>query len=372
MAEISVELENVTKRFGDFVAVDNLSLQIGEGQFFSLLGPSGCGKTTTLRMIAGFELPSEGQIRLRGEPVAHLPPFKRNVNTVFQDYALFPHMTVDENVGFSLDIKQTTKAERNQRVGQVLDMVHMAQFADRRPSQLSGGQQQRVALARALVNRPDVLLLDEPLSALDLKLRQAMRLELKALQRQLGITFIFVTHDQEEALFMSDQIAVMDRGRVAQIGSPAEVYDRPANRYVADFIGETNFVDCQVLEVQDSQALVRIGEATTWWVNGDAGLATGAAGSVIIRPEKIDIHPGADKPVVGAGEGVSATGVITEKVWIGTDTHFTVKLDGKLIGDGLVRVRHQNMVVGDPVIDLKVGERVWLTWQRDAARVLAA
>ncbi len=364
MNNYSVELENVSKRFGDFMAVDAISLQIKEGEFFSLLGPSGCGKTTTLRMIAGFEQLSQGQIYLKGEPVAHLPPFKRNVNTVFQDYALFPHMTVDQNVGFSLDIQNTTKSERDDRVERVLEMVHLTHLKDRRPSQLSGGQQQRVALARAVVNQPDVLLLDEPLSALDLKLRQAMRLELKQLQRQLGITFIFVTHDQEEALFMSDRIAVMDKGKVAQIGSPGEIYDRPVNRYVADFIGETNFLECTVLEMDQDAATVQVGEQSPWRVTCDAaGARAGGAGVVIVRPEKIDIHV---RMPAETGQRIIAAGVIRDKVWIGTDTHFTVALEQ----GGQVRVRHQNMVMGDPVIGLNTGDRVQVSWQWEAARLL--
>jgi len=364
MNNYSIELKNISKRFGDFVAVDAISLQIEEGEFFSLLGPSGCGKTTTLRMIAGFEQPSQGQIYLKGEPVAHLPPFKRNVNTVFQDYALFPHMTVDQNVGFSLDIRDTTKSERDTRVDQVLEMVHLTHLQDRRPSQLSGGQQQRVALARAVVNQPDVLLLDEPLSALDLKLRQAMRLELKQLQRQLGITFIFVTHDQEEALFMSDRIAVMDKGQVAQVGSPDEIYDRPVNRYVADFIGETNFLECAVLAVEPGAATVQVGEQQPWRVACDIPNArAGASGVVIVRPEKVDIHVRVPEK---SEQTITAAGAILDKVWIGTDTHFTVALDG----GGQVRVRHQNMVIGDPVIGLRTGDRVQVSWQWEAARLL--
>ena len=222
MAEAIVELRNVTKQFDDVVAVDNVSLQIDEGEFFSLLGPSGCGKTTNLRMIAGFDLPTGGEIFLKGENVGRLPPFKRNVNTVFQNYALFPHMTIAQNIGFGLEMKGLPKAEIRQRIGEMLDLVHLPEVGDRRPDQLSGGQSQRVALAHAIINRPDVLLLDEPLSALDLKLRQAMRVKLKDLQQRLGITFVFVTHDQEEAMTMSDRIAVMDRGQVLQVGTPAE------------------------------------------------------------------------------------------------------------------------------------------------------
>src|SRR5512145_1230470 len=249
MSNTDVELQNITKRFGDFIAVDDVSLDIKDGEFFSLLGPSGCGKTTCLRMIAGFELPSEGEIKIRGKSMGDTPPYKRPVNTVFQNYALFPHMTVFENVAFGLEMQKVSRAEIKTRVKEALEMVRLPQLADRKPRQLSGGQQQRIALARALVNRPQVLLLDEPLSALDLKLRKAMQLELKELQHQVGITFIFVTHDQEEAITMSDRIAVMNEGVVQQVGAPREIYESPRNRFVADFIGETNFIEGEVLEV---------------------------------------------------------------------------------------------------------------------------
>ncbi len=365
MSVTSVELQNVTKRFGDVVAVDDVSLQIGEGEFFSLLGPSGCGKTTTLRLIAGFEMPTEGEILLKDEPVGQLPPFKRNINTVFQDYALFPHMTVAKNIAFGLEMKKLPKDEIKQRVGEVLEMVHLPGLGHRRPAQLSGGQQQRVALARALVTRPDVLLLDEPLSALDLKLRQEMRFELKGLQRQVGITFVFVTHDQEEALFLSDTVAVMDQGKVVQLGSPIEIYDRPINRYVADFIGETNFLDCKVVRNDNGMATVVVSDKLELQATCDADTIAGQAGSVIVRPEKIDIHV---HPVDATEGRTVVSGVVTEKVWIGTDTHFVVRLaDGSK-----VRVRHQNMVLGDPVVQLSIGDPLYLSWQKEAARFLTS
>jgi spermidine/putrescine transport system ATP-binding protein len=363
MADTSVELRQVTKRFGAVVAVDDVSLQIGEGQFFSLLGPSGCGKTTTLRLVAGFEMPSAGKIYLRGESVGQLPPFKRNVNTVFQDYALFPHMTVAKNIAFGLEMKKLPRAEIDRRVARVLEMVHLPGMAQRRPAQLSGGQQQRVALARAIVNQPEVLLLDEPLSALDLKLRQEMRFELKELQRQLGITFVFVTHDQEEAMFLSDVVAVMDQGRVVQVGHPADIYDQPVNRYVADFIGETNFLDARVVGSERGMARVLVNDQLEIQALCDAGITSGKTGTVIVRPEKIDIHPG---PVAASGERTVVPAIVAEKVWIGTDTHFVVRLqDGSTL-----RVRHQNRMLGDPVAELGIDASVHLSWQTKAARFL--
>ena len=247
-ADPDVEILEVTKRFGDVTAVDRMTLRIARGSFYSLLGPSGCGKTTTLRMIAGFEQPTEGEILLDGKPIAGVPPYKRNVNTVFQHYALFPHMDVARNVGYGLRQTKVGKAEEDRRVGEALAMVRLAGYERRRTWEMSGGQQQRVALARALVNHPTVLLLDEPLGALDLKLRKEMQLELKALQQQVGITFVYVTHDQEEALTMSDVIVVMRDGLIQQMGGPTELYEQPVNRFVADFIGTSNFADASVLE----------------------------------------------------------------------------------------------------------------------------
>ncbi|MER3485129.1 MAG: spermidine/putrescine ABC transporter ATP-binding protein [Chloroflexota bacterium] len=239
----SVELRDVVKRFGDVVAVDHVSLEVRRGEFLTLLGPSGCGKTTTLRMIGGLELPSSGQILIHGADMSRQPPYRRPVNTVFQNYALFPHLTVGQNISYGLIMAKVPRAERERRVAEALEMVRLPHVEHRRPSELSGGQQQRVALARALVNRPQVLLLDEPLGALDLKLRKAMQLELKRLNREVGATFLYVTHDQEEALTMSDRIAVMSEGRILQVGTPAEIYERPNSRFVADFIGQTNFLE---------------------------------------------------------------------------------------------------------------------------------
>jgi spermidine/putrescine transport system ATP-binding protein len=254
----AVELREVSKRFGEVEAVHQVSLQIREGEFFSLLGPSGCGKTTTLRMIAGFERPDAGEILIRGQRMNEVPPFHRPVNTVFQHYALFPHMTVFENVAFGLEMKRLPREEIRRRVAEALRLVRLTGLENRYPRQLSGGQQQRVALARALVNRPAVLLLDEPLGALDLKLRKEMQLELKNLQHQVGITFIYVTHDQEEAMTMSDRIAVMNQGRVLQVGTPVEIYERPATRFVADFIGETNFLEGRLVAFEEGYARVEV------------------------------------------------------------------------------------------------------------------
>src|SRR5438105_6013716 len=261
---VAVQLDGVSRRFGDVVAVDGVDLEVRRGEFFSMLGPSGSGKTTCLRMIAGFEVPSEGRVLLGGRDVTRLAPYERDVNTVFQDYALFPHMTVAENVGYGLKVKGVARAERRDRVEEALRMVRLEGYGARKPSALSGGQRQRVALARALVNQPSVLLLDEPLGALDLKLRQQMQIELKAIQQRVGLTFIYVTHDQEEALTMSDRLAVMNAGRIEQVGSPADVYEDPRTPFVAGFVGTSNMLT---------------GEA--------ARAVTGSPAPLTIRPEKI-------------------------------------------------------------------------------------
>src|SRR3990170_2687645 len=260
MAGGTVQLVDLVKRFGEVTAVDGVNLQMPSGEFFSLLGPSGCGKTTTLRMIAGFERPTEGQILLDGVDMAQTPPHKRNVNTVFQNYALFPHLSVEKNVAFGLKYKDVSKGEERDRVGRALELVRLTGFETRRPNQLSGGQQQRVALARALILNPAVLLLDEPLGALDAKLRKALQIELKAIQEEVGITFIYVTHDQEEALTMSDRIAVMSNGRVEQVGPPKEIYEQPATAYVADFIGASNLMPARAEGAENGRCKIRLGE----------------------------------------------------------------------------------------------------------------
>jgi spermidine/putrescine transport system ATP-binding protein len=314
-----VELRNVTKRFDELVAVDDLSLDLAGGEFFTLLGPSGCGKTTTLRMIAGFERPTEGEIRIDGEDVAQLPPHKRPTNTVFQSYALFPHLTVEANVAFGLKRKKVGKDEIAERVKAELERVGLASEANRRPSQLSGGMQQRVALARALVNLPKVLLLDEPLGALDLKLRKELQVELKRIQRDVGITFVYVTHDQEEALTMSDRIAVMNRGRVEQIATPEEVYDRPATTFVAGFIGVSNLMPATVTGSQEA----KLDEGTTISTPTD-GFSAGDRCHAVVRPEKLRVETAgnggerADLPRV--------EGTVTSSLYLGTATQIAVNL----------------------------------------------
>jgi spermidine/putrescine transport system ATP-binding protein len=288
MAGGEVELVDLVKRFGDVVAVDGVSMHIPGGEFFSMLGPSGCGKTTTLRLIAGFERPTEGRILLDGEDMAQTPPHKRNVNTVFQSYALFPFLTVEENVAFGLRFQKTPKEDTKRRVGDALAMVQLTGFEKRRPSQLSGGQQQRVALARALVLNPAVLLLDEPLGALDAKLRKALQIELKALQEEVGLTFIYVTHDQEEALTMSDRIAVMSNGRVEQVGSPEEVYEEPRTAYVADFLGVSNLMTGHAEGAQGNAGRVKLGEFELLAERGDRD-ALGAV-KLVIRPERVELE----------------------------------------------------------------------------------
>src|SRR5262245_28593933 len=289
MAGGEVQLVDLVKRFGEFTAVAGINLEMPPGEFFSLLGPSGCGKTTTLRMIAGFERPSDGQILLDGADMAQTPPHKRSVNTVFQNYALFPHLTVAENVAFGLKYQKASKEETQERVGKALELVQMSQFASRRPNQLSGGQQQRVALARALILNPKVLLLDEPLGALDAKLRKRLQIELKTLQEEVGITFIYVTHDQEEALTMSDRIAVMSQGRVEQVGPPKDIYENPATAYVADFLGVSNLMDGDATGPVAEGCGVRLGEFQLTAGQGEPDLHGEC--KVTIRPERIDIEP---------------------------------------------------------------------------------
>jgi spermidine/putrescine transport system ATP-binding protein len=314
----SVELRGVTKRFDDFTAVDNLDLELAQGEFFTLLGPSGCGKTTTLRMIAGFERPTGGEVRIDGEDVAQLPPHKRPTNTVFQSYALFPHLSVKDNVAFGLKRKKVDKGEIKQRVEAELERVGLAAEGNRRPSQLSGGMQQRVALARALVNLPKVLLLDEPLGALDLKLRKELQVELKRIQRDVGITFVYVTHDQEEALTMSDRIAVMNRGRVEQVAAPEEVYARPATTFVAGFIGVSNLMPATVTGSHE----VKLDQGQTISTETD-GFSPGDRCHAVVRPEKLQVElgedaDGADRPRV--------EGVVASSLYLGTATQIAVDL----------------------------------------------
>ncbi|MET0734328.1 MAG: ABC transporter ATP-binding protein [Microbacterium sp.] len=353
-----VVIDRVTKRYGDQIAVDDLSLTVEPGEFISLLGPSGCGKTTTLRMIAGFEHPDAGDIRISGRSVLAAPPYRRDVNTVFQAYALFPHLSVAENVAYGMQQRRTAKAEVRQRVSDALDMVQMRRFADRKPTQLSGGQQQRVALARALVNRPAVLLLDEPLGALDRQLREEMQLELKLLQSRLGITFVFVTHDQGEALSMSDRIAIMRAGRIEQLADADTVYARPASAYVAAFVGQQNFFRGAVAEdgaaVASTHALVR---AT------DRLLAGVAQGEAAVRPENVRIvlDPSTGSGTGGPAPDVNATGgELIGVSHLGDTMQYLVRL-----GDD------QSLIVRRPTPDapsLRVGDPVVCSWS--AAHVL--
>ncbi len=358
--KIAVELRNVTKCFGEVVAVDDVSLKIRDGEFFSLLGPSGCGKTTTLRMIAGFETPTEGEIYIQGELMGLTPPFQRNTNMVFQNYALFPHMGVAENIRFGLEMKKVPKQEIARRVEEVLELVRLSGFGKRRPDQLSGGQQQRVALARALINRPGVLLLDEPLGSLDLKLRKEMQLELKGLQHRVGITFVYVTHDQEEALTTSDRIAVMDKGRVLQVGAPTGIYERPASRFVADFIGETNFLEGMVSKRDGTYVVVEVAGMAPVLAQSAEEFAPGKGVTVAVRPERISIQKEEQRR-----EHNCCQGTIESVVYIGTDTNYVVCLDS----GATMRVREQNIV---PSLGrgLDEGATAFLSWQPESSLLL--
>ena len=352
----AVRLENVTKQFGDFTAVDDVDLTIEQGEFFSLLGPSGCGKTTTLRMLAGFEIPTEGRIMLEGESVETVPPYERNVNMVFQSYALFDHLDVANNVAFGLKRKRVAKEEISQRVSEALELVGLSDRARARSNELSGGQRQRVALARALVNRPAVLLLDEPLGALDLKLRRQMQVELKQIQREVGITFVFVTHDQEEALSMSDRIAVMNDGRVAQCGPPEEIYENPSEQFVAGFIGISNLLEGTV----EDGGHVRVG---TTGLSIPAALPAdcrpGDLVSLSVRPEKIAVEEVEDGMV-------AVEGTIEARVYLGVMTQITVSL-----GDGARLVALEQATYRARADDRwEPGMKIKLGWHPEHAQVL--
>jgi spermidine/putrescine transport system ATP-binding protein len=320
----TVRLEGVTKRFGDFTAVRDITLSFQPGEFFTLLGPSGCGKTTTLRMVAGFEQPTEGSILIDGTNVAGLPPFKRPTNTVFQSYALFPHLSVEENVAFGLRRRRVDKSEVRRRVAAELERVGLVAEAKRKPRQLSGGQQQRVALARALINLPTVLLLDEPLGALDLKLRKGLQIELKNIQRDVGITFIYVTHDQEEALTMSDRIAVMNRGVVEQVDPPEEIYERPRTDFVAGFIGVSNLMPGRIVSKSGDQAEVRLDAGVTVRISAD-GARPGEGCQVVVRPEKIEVRT-VEEPARDSEPSVE--GLVEASVYLGTATQMVIRLAG--------------------------------------------
>jgi len=356
-----VELIGVSKRYGTARGVEDINLRVGHGQFYSLLGPSGCGKTTTLRLIAGFEQPDKGRVLIGGRDVATLPPYRRDVNTVFQHYALFPHMTVEENVAFGLREKKVAVAELQRRTSDALEMVQLKHLGQRKPRQLSGGQQQRVALARALVNRPTVLLLDEPLGALDLKLRKEMQVELKDLQQQVGITFVYVTHDQEEALTMSDRIAVMADGQIQQEGSPREIYEHPATRFVADFIGLTNFFVGEVVAQENNRVLVLTTDSLKVWCLSGEESSPGTPVTVAVRPEKIEIasSPPASSVNVWSGRVVAGT-------FLGEQTEYRVRIE-----DGRdVVIRRQNLGLNGLNQQVALGALVYLSWAPDVSLVL--
>jgi putative spermidine/putrescine transport system ATP-binding protein len=331
----AIHFDKVSRHFGEVKAVDNADLEIRDGEFFSMLGPSGSGKTTCLRMIAGFDRPTSGNILLYGQDVSDLPPYERDVNTVFQDYALFPHMTIEDNIAYGLMIKGLPKAERYKQVDDMLELVRLPGFGHRKPSQLSGGQRQRVALARALINHPKVLLLDEPLGALDLKLRQQMQVELKAIQKRVGITFIFVTHDQEEALAMSDRIAVFNEGKIEQVGTPSEIYERPASPFVAGFVGTSNLIS---------------GET--------AKRITGSDEMFSIRPEKIHLDSVNDKP---EKDMLTIDGIVRDVVYLGLFTRYLVEIEG---GNDLVVVVQNLNTTSMDVLSAK-GQKVRLYWHKD-------
>ncbi|MHB0953812.1 MAG: ABC transporter ATP-binding protein [Allorhizobium sp.] len=352
-----IRFENVTKRFGDFVAVSNLNLDIYEKEFFSLLGPSGCGKTTLMRMLAGFEEPSEGRILLQGKDISGVPPYRRPTNMMFQSYALFPHMTVEANIAFGLQQDHLPKAEIAARVAEMLKLVKLEQFAKRKPNQLSGGQRQRVALARSLAKRPKVLLLDEPLGALDRKLREETQFELTDIQQSLGLTFLIVTHDQEEAMTVSDRIAVMDKGEIVQVATPAEIYEAPNSRYVADFIGDINIIegkfDCQEKGGRNGDLARVVCDGLT--------AVVGSAVAFAIRPEKVRITP--DAP---ADTSVNALyGEVWDIGYLGDFSVFLVKLPDNRI----IRAAQANIsrLVDRPI---GIGDMVWLSWPADAGLVL--
>jgi spermidine/putrescine transport system ATP-binding protein len=357
LLDCMVELRNVHKQFGRQTVVEQLSLDIRRGEFITLLGPSGCGKTTTLRMIAGFEQPTSGEIYLDGESVQGQPAYERNVNTVFQNYALFPHLNVYENVAFGLRIKKVAKAETDRRVKEVLQMVQLQEYIHRKPDELSGGQKQRVAIARALVNNPKVLLLDEPLGALDQKLRKQMQMELKHLQKQLGITFIFVTHDQEEALTMSDRIAVMNNGRMEQIGTPDQIYDSPQTRFVAEFIGETNLLTGKVIKVEDNQVMIEA-EGTTFLSAKRFPASRNEAVTLSIRPERTSLS----LQRTDDGRQIQLAARFVERTYIGLLTKTTLLLPG-----GSHFVAHEKT---DKLLPVQPGDELFVSWDPEHMVVL--
>lgn len=356
-----IRFENVTKKFGDFVAVNDLSLDIYEREFFALLGASGCGKTTLLRMLAGFEEPSAGRIFLDGQNLSGIPPYRRPVNMMFQSYALFPHMTVEANIGFGLKQDRMPRDQIAARVAEMLKMVKLEQFAKRKPHQLSGGQRQRVALARSLAKRPKVLLLDEPLGALDKKLREETQFELTDLQQELGLTFVVVTHDQEEAMTMADRIAILDKGEVMQVATPAETYEAPASRFVAEFVGSVNLFDGSVSARQGSVASIAYGDGLTIAADNAGDAAVGDQVAFAIRPEKVRVA--SRKPEAGADNVMS--GAVWDIAYLGDMTIYHVKLDdGRVVKSAML---NSSRLVEDP---LTWDDRAWITFAPDAGVVL--
>jgi spermidine/putrescine transport system ATP-binding protein len=363
--DADIRLESVTKRFGEHMAVDALTLAIPRGEFYALLGPSGCGKTTSLRMVGGFEDPTEGRVYLGGDDVTQLPPYKRDVNTVFQSYALFPHLSVENNVAFGLERKKVGKAEVRSRVGEALEMVQLAQFGKRKPAQLSGGQQQRVALARALVNRPRALLLDEPLGALDLRLRKQLQIQLKRIQQEVGITFVHVTHDQEEAMSMADTIAVMHEGRIEQAGTAADLYERPQTEFVANFLGVSNLVEARMRASSNGHAAVETHDGATLHVPSDRIGAHGTdAVRIGVRPEKVTLSPAG--AAVASGHNV-LHGTVLVASFLGVSIQYLVRAKG---GEELT-VFQQNLDGAEPE-SLGAGREVQLSWDPQHTFVVAA
>ncbi|MDE0044215.1 MAG: ABC transporter ATP-binding protein [Candidatus Poribacteria bacterium] len=364
MSKGNITLKNVTKCFGDTVAANDISLEIDGGEFFSLLGPSGCGKTTTLRMIGGFDHPTSGEILIDNVAIGRTLPYRLDVNTVFQNYALFPHKTVSQNIGFGLQMRNVAKRQIKAQVDEFLEMVRLPGYGDRKPSELSGGEKQRVALARALINRPSILLLDEPLAALDLKLRKQMQLELKELQREVGITFVYVTHDQVEAFALSDRVAIMNAGVVCQVGSAAEIYDEPNSRFVADFTGTSNFFDGRLLAVEGKRARVQLHNYADVELvcRHNPDLKEGDAVTVAIRPERIFLTT---QP--GENSLNRVKGIIRDEMYLGTAMQYTVEAFG-----GMPVVACQQNLYGRKEDRLQTGGSVYLTWHSENATVLPA
>ena len=358
----NLEIKNVGKTFGKDEILKNINIEIKKGEFFSLLGPSGCGKTTLLRMIAGFIRPDKGSISINGEVIDHLKPNERNVNTVFQNYALFPNMTVFENVAFPLKIKKTAKEEIEKEVLKYLELVGLLEHKDKMPSSLSGGQKQRVSIARALISKPDVLLLDEPLSALDAKLRQKLLIELDTIHDEVGITFVFVTHDQEEALSVSDRIAVMSKGEVLQIGTPNEIYEMPANEFVADFIGETNFIEGKVIEVHDKYGYAENNEIGRFKIELDKPVKVGDNVKLTLRPEKIKVDT---EPRYTDNDNYKVIkGTVDEVIYTGFQSKLFIKVDGM---NKLIKVydQHRNFLTEEELFEWK--EKVYFYWHYEDA-----